>query len=177
MAKPKVIPGRFTALTDEPFVVFMAGVRVNRFFAFRKWVPAVLAILPMVRTLSKHRVLGLLGGQPFVHWLGIGSIQYWRSFDDLERFARSKDDPHLKAWRRFNKEVGTDGSVGIWHETFLVQPGNYEVVYNNMPYFGLSMATTHRFVKHVPATGRQETARRRLGEQNDPAVPTPANPF
>ena len=32
----KVLPGRFTARTDEPFVVFMIGMRVNKFFAFRK---------------------------------------------------------------------------------------------------------------------------------------------
>ena len=30
----KVIPGRYTAQTDEPFVVFMIGMRVNRLFAF-----------------------------------------------------------------------------------------------------------------------------------------------
>ena len=172
----KITPGRFTVETDEPFVVFMAGVRVNNFFAFRKWVPAVVSIIPMVRTLMKHRSIGLIGIQPFVHWLGVGSIQYWRSFEDLERFARSKIDPHLPAWRRFNKTVGTDGSVGIWHETFLIEPAHYEVVYNNMPLFGLSMATTHKFVKHVPAVGHHETARRRLGDKNEPAVPTPPNP-
>jgi hypothetical protein len=27
----KVMPGRFTAQTDEPFVVFIIGMRVNRF--------------------------------------------------------------------------------------------------------------------------------------------------
>jgi hypothetical protein len=50
----------------------------------------------------------------------------------------------------------------------MVQPGQYEALYANMPVFGLAKATTH-----VPAIGRRETARRRLGGQNDPAVPTP----
>jgi Domain of unknown function (DUF4188) len=172
----KIFPGRFTAQTDEPFVVFMAGVRVNNFLAFRKWIPAVMAIPPMVRTLYKHRSIGFLGGLPFLYWPGIGTIQYWRSFEDLENFARSKEDPHLNSWRRFNKAVGTDGSVGIWHETFIVKKGNYEVVYNNMPFFGLSSSETHKFVKHVPAVGHHETARRRLGEENEPAVPSPVNP-
>ncbi|HLI71559.1 MAG TPA: DUF4188 domain-containing protein [Ktedonobacteraceae bacterium] len=177
MAKFMPIRGRFTAQTDEPFVVFMAGVRINRFWAFRKWIPAVMAIIPMMRTLYKHRALGYLGGQPFIYWPGIGAIQYWKSFEDLEHFARSKEDPHLEAWRRFNKSVGTDGSVGIWHETYLIHPRDYEVIYNNMPIFGLATATTTtRYVKHVPAIGRQETARRRLGEENEPAVPSPANP-
>lgn len=178
MAKLIPIPGRFTAQTDEPFVVFMAGVRVNHFFAFRKWIPAVMAIRPMMRALYKHRSLGFLGGQPFIYWPGVGTIQYWRSFEDLEKFARSKLDPHLESWRRFNKMVGTDGSVGIWHETYIVEPGNYEVVYNNMPLFGLATATTTtKYVKHIPAVGHhRETARQRLGEENEPAIPSPANP-
>jgi fumigallin biosynthesis monooxygenase-like protein len=43
------------------------------------------------------------------------------SFEDLERFARIPDDPYLPAWRRFNRMVGADGSVSIWHETYIVQ--------------------------------------------------------
>ena len=33
---------------------------------------------------------------------GAALVQYWRSYEDLERFARNPDDPHLPAWRRFN---------------------------------------------------------------------------
>jgi len=57
--------------------------------------------------------------------------------------------------------VGNDGTVGIWHETYLVQAGQYEAVYGNMPIFGLAAAT-----QHVPATGRRETAAGRIGRQN-----------
>src|SRR5258708_36680612 len=67
-------------------------------------------------------------------------VSYWRSFEDLERFARSKDDPHLAAWQRFTREIGTDGSVGIYHETYAVTPGSYEAFYANMPLFGLAGA-------------------------------------
>ena len=163
----KVIPGRFTAQADEPFVIFFIGMRVNKLFAFRKWIPTARAMGPMLRSLFTHPEKGFLGAQTFFYWRGIGLIQYWRSFEDLERFARSADDPHLEAWRRFNKAVGyTDGSVGIWHESYLVEPGKYEVVYGNMPVFGLAAAT-----KHVPARGRLETARRRLGGESAPAVP------
>ena len=98
-------------------------------------------------------------------------VQYWRSFDDLEAFARDKNDPHFAAWRNFNKTIGTDGSVGIWHETFLVEADHYEGLYNNMPPFGLAAAT-----KRVPAVGKRATARRRLGGENEPGLPPPPNP-
>ena len=43
---------------------------------------------------------------------------------------------------RFNKAVGSNGDVGIWHETYLIEPGQYENVYNNMPAYGLAAAGT-----------------------------------
>jgi Domain of unknown function (DUF4188) len=167
----KVIPGRFTAQTDEPFVVFIIGMRVNKLFALRRWIPTAMAMGPMIRTLYEHPAKGFLGAQTLISWRGVTTIQYWRSFEDLEKFARDKDDPHLEAWRKFNKTIGSDGSVGIFHETFLVDAGKYEALYGNMPVTGLASAT-----RHVPATGKRETARRRLGGQNEPAIASPMQP-
>jgi Domain of unknown function (DUF4188) len=167
----KVIPGRFTAEIEGPFVVFIIGMRVNKFFAFRKWIATAMAMGPMIRTLYEHPEKGFLGAQTFLYGRGVVTVQYWRSFEDLERFARDKDDPHLKAWRTFNKTIGSDGSVGIFHETFLVDAGKYEALYGNMPVFGLASAANH-----VPATGRRETARRRLGGNNEPAVASSEQP-
>ena len=61
--------------------------------------------------------------------------------------------------------------MGIWHETYLVEAGRYECVYGNMPRFGLALAGSHQ-----PATGARETARRRLGRDGDPTVPSHDNP-
>jgi hypothetical protein len=165
------MPGRYTAQTNEPFVVFMIGMRINKFWAFSKWIPTARAMGPMLRTLFQHPEKGFLGAQVFFYWRGIALVQYWRSFEDLEKFARNREDPHLSAWKRFNKAIGSDGSVGIWHETYLVDAGKYEAVYGNMPVFGLAAATSH-----VPAAGRRETARRRLGGENEPAVESPPTP-
>jgi len=164
----KVMPGRYTAEIDEPFVVFLIGMRINKLFAFREWIPVARAMGPMLSTLYQHPEKGFLGGEFFWNLHGPVLIQYWRSFEDLEKFARDKSDPHLGAWRQFNKAIGSDGSVGIWHETYLVEPGKYEAVYGNMPVFGLASATNH-----VSAVGRRETARRRLGGENEPAVASP----
>lgn len=55
-----VFPGRFTARSDEPFVVFLIGMRVNRFLSFRKWIPVAKAMPPMIEELRKQPELGFL---------------------------------------------------------------------------------------------------------------------
>ena len=169
----KVVPGRFTAKTQEDFVVFLIGMRVNNFLALLKWISTVKAMIPMLRTLDEHPEKGLLSQELFFRMfpLEIVLISYWDSFEQLESFARNSNDPHLKEWKQFNQTIGSDGSVGIWHETYMVQSSKYEAVYANMPIFGLAAAT-----EHVPAVGRKETARRRLGGENKPAVPSPNQP-
>jgi hypothetical protein len=169
----KAIAGRYTAEIAEPFVVFLIGMRVNQPWAVSKWLPPVRAMLTMLDVLRNDPEKGFLEQETFYRFLPLEVmlISYWRSFEHLENFARDPNDPHLEAWRRFNQSVGTDGSVGIWHETYLVAAGQYEAVYGNMPVFGLAAAT-----RHVPALGKKETARRRLGGENNPAVPTPDNP-
>jgi hypothetical protein len=152
-----VYPGRYTARTEEPFVVFLIGMHINRLLEVRKWWPVFQAMNPMISTLIRHPEKGFLGGMTTIGWRGPVMIQYWRSFDDLENFARHPSDPHLPAWKRFNQAVGSDGSVGIWHETYLVQPGQFESLYGNMPRFGLAQA-----VEHVPVEGRRNAARARL---------------
>ena len=160
----KVNPGRLTAEIDGDFVVFLIGMRINKPWKLHKWLPVFLAMPRMLKELKNKPESGFLG-----HIFGPTAIvQYWRSFEDLEKFARDKDDPHLNAWRQFNKTIGSDGSLGIFHETFLVDAGKYEALYGNMPVFGLASAANH-----VPATGRRETARRRLGGNNEPAVASP----
>ncbi len=151
----KVIPGRFTAEVNEPFVVFLIGMRINMFFAFNKWVPTAMAMSPMLQSLYQNPDKGFLGGEAFFYWRGVGLIQYWRSFEDLQRFAKNPGDSHLEAWQKFNRAIGDDGSVGIWHETYMIEPGKYEAIYGNMPVFGLAAAT-----KHVPAMRKKKTGSR-----------------
>jgi hypothetical protein len=96
-------------------------------------------------------------------------IQYWRSFEHLEAYARSRDASHWPAWVAFNRAMKeTRGDVGIWHETYLVSAGRYECVYNNMPPTGLGAASAL-----VPAAGRKAAAAGRVGVR-DEAYPTEA---
>jgi hypothetical protein len=164
----KVIPGRFSAEIDESFVVFLIGMRVNNIWAVNKWVPTAQAMSPMLNALHRYPEKGFLGKETFFRLspIEVVLITYWKSFEHLEYFARNADDPHLEPWRAFNKSIGSGGSVGIWHETYLVGAGQSESIYVNMPVFGLAAAT-----HHVPASGKKETARRRLGGNNSPAIP------
>jgi hypothetical protein len=160
-----VFRGRYTAHIDGPFVVFLIGMRVNKLWSFGKWFPVARAMRPMVEQLLAHRELGLLHAESLFYWRGAALVQYWRSFEQLERFVRDPTLAHLDAWKRFNRAVGADGSVGIWHQTYLVEAGRYESIYGNMPRFGLAAAS-----QHLPAIGARETAKRRLGLQGEPAV-------
>lgn len=156
----KVSRQRLTAQIEGDFVVFLIGMRVNRFWKPHKWLPVFMAMPKMLKELASDRESGLLG---FQLRFGIRSpmvIQYWRSFEALERYARAADREHYPAWVRFNKAVSSNGDVGIWHETYLVKAGSYECMYNNMPAHGLGKASTL-----VTATERRAGAAQRLGRE------------
>ncbi len=153
----QIYSGRYTAQSAQPFVVFLIGMRINRFLKFRSWLPVMRAMGPMVQNLYRHPEKGFLGAENFFNGRTTLMLSYWRSFADLERFARSPSDPHLPAWRMFRQTVGDDGSVGIWHETYQVAPGEFESIYGNMPRFGLARAFDHLPV----SAGRHSAAQRK----------------
>ena len=153
----RITPGRYTANIDGDFVVFHIGMRINKFWKVHKWLPVARAMGPMLRALSEHPEKGLLGFRVLPGLRNVTVIQYWRSFEQLEQFARDTTDPHFESWRRFNAKVGTDGDVGIWHETYKVAANSYECIYNNMPRIGLAAAS-----EHVPVARRGERASERL---------------
>lgn len=127
---------RMTAIIDKPVVVFLIGMRFNRPLKIHKWWPVVSSMGKMLRELSAEPASGYLSGET---WFGRTTlmVQYWSSFDALERYAQNRAQAHLPAWAEFNRLVGNNGDVGIWHETYEAAPGNYECVYHNMPRFGL----------------------------------------
>lgn len=153
----KVETGRFTAGPEGSFVVFAIGMRINRFLAVRDWLPTAMAMSPMLKELYRNPEKGFLGAEYFLSSRGPMILQYWRSFEDLEKFARDPNAPHLPAWRRFNQKAKRGGSVGIWHETYTIDPGHHETVYSNMPPFGLAKAT-----ERVPVNPATSDARARI---------------
>ena len=118
----KVIPTRMTAEIDGDFVVFLIGMRINKAWKIHKWLPVFMAMAPMLKELEQHPESGFLG-----HIVGRKVIvQYWRSFEHLEAYARTQDKLHWPAWVAFNKKIGgSRDDVGIWHETYQVRAGEY----------------------------------------------------
>ena len=152
----RIVTERVTARIDDEVVVFLIGMRINRLWKVHKWWPVAAAMPRMLRELAADAASGFLGVES---WFGNPTImvQYWRSFDHLERYAKDSARLHRPAWAAFNRAVAGNGDVGIWHEAYRVRPGDYECVYNNMPPFGLARAT-----HTVPAQGRLESARGRM---------------
>jgi hypothetical protein len=149
-----VTPRRVTARMDGDFVVFLIGMRVNAPWKIHKWLPVFLAMPRMLRELEARPASGFLG-----HIMGSRVIvQYWRSFEHLEAYARDQNQSHWPAWVDFNRRVGRSrGDVGIWHETYKVRAGEYECVYSGMPPFGLAKAS-----HAADAEGPLDSARGRL---------------
>ena len=153
-----LIRDRVSAELPGEFVVFLIGMRINNPLLVHKWLPVASAMPRMIRELSHQPELGLLHAES---WFArtIIMVQYWRSMEQLLAYATDREAEHLPAWKAFNRSVGTNGAVGIWHETYGVSPGRSESVYVNMPPFGLGKAGSL-----VPASGRRTSARGRLGE-------------
>ena len=152
-----IIEKRVCAEIEGEFVVFLIGARINKLWKVWKWWPVATAMPRMLIELQKHPELGLLHARSVFSFPDAMVIQYWRSFEHLEAYAKQRDLAHLPAWQAFNKAVGSNGDVGIWHETYVIAPGKYETVYNNMPPFGLGLAG-----RLVDAVGGRQQARQRM---------------
>ncbi|WP_222272743.1 DUF4188 domain-containing protein [Modestobacter marinus] len=147
--------GRFSAEIEGDFVMFLIGARLNSPLRVlqsfvdlggRRGMPA------MLDALMADPGKGLLG-----YRMGFPTIvQYWRSFEHLERFARDPGDLHRPAWLNWYRRA-PQGRTGIWHETYLVRAGEYEAVYDSVPVAGLADAG-----RAVPLD-RSSSARHRLG--------------
>jgi hypothetical protein len=146
---------RLTASLDGDFVVFLIGMRINQPLRLHKWLPVAAAMPRMLEELYRRPDSGLLHAEM---WFSrtIIIVQYWRSMEQLMAYAKDRESAHLPAWQAFNRAIGTDGSVGIWHETYAATPGSHENIYVNMPPFGLGRAGT----LHQAQGGRRSAAGR-----------------
>lgn len=149
-----IIPGRKTVVRNDSFVVFLIGARINKWWLLPIALPILSKFRRMRDELMANPESGLLGFQP----LGMGgSVQYWKSVEHLNAYAADKAQTHEPVWRQYFKKLFKPEAVGIWHETYVISPDNYECIYTHMPAFGLG-----KVGPLVDAKGRLERAKGRL---------------
>src|SRR5260221_6834847 len=152
-----VVPGRQTAQLDRAKVLFLIGMRFNNLWRIDRWAWFLSTMPSMLAELEKKPEAGLLWYRNYISGRMLMVQQYWESFDKLLAYAQDKEGKHFPAWAKFNRTLAQDGTIGIWHETYLIEPGKFECIYGYMPPFGLAAAT-----KMVPAEGRLAQAKQRF---------------
>ena len=104
---------------------------------------------------------GLLCSERFTLGGGhFGVLQYWRSFDELEAWARRP--PHAEWWRAAVERMRTKGDLGVYHETFLVPRDRIESIALECAPAGLAT-----FGTIGAPDGPRTTSRGRLGLLRD----------
>ena len=159
-----IIKARVTAVMEGDFVVFILGARLNDAFPSSTAREVGQAFSAMLKPLdTSDPSVGFLGGDGYVGAHPGRSttcnIMYWRSYEHLHAWARSPAAKHLAVWSAFNRRGGAEqASCGIWHETYLVQDGQYECIYRAMPPVGLALASGNI----QPAVGPMRTSAGRV---------------
>ncbi len=158
-ASPKQVnAGQYVAdVVTEDTVVFVIGMRVNRWRRVRSWWPTLVAMPRMLKELSSADA-GLLNAELLWRGRAFVVVQYWRSAEELGAYARDSRFQHAPAWGAFNKKAAATGDVGIFHETYVVSRDAIESLYGNMPPFGLAKA--HGCVPRGERRGRTDAHRR-----------------
>jgi hypothetical protein len=126
---------RHRAVLQGEFVVFLIGMRIKKPWAVHRWLGVLTGMQRMLGELRPED--GLLHYERV--WLrGPTVVQYWRSPEQLDRFAHG--ELHAPAWHEWNRRIRRTDAVGFWHETYRVRAGEHESVYVNLPMFGLAAA-------------------------------------
>ncbi|MFN8147040.1 MAG: DUF4188 domain-containing protein [Candidatus Nanopelagicales bacterium] len=153
--------GRWTAEIDGDFVVFLIGAMAHDPVGSPEATRLLMTMSDMLGELLSDPSKGLLAFSTYgTAANGAVLIQYWRSFDALEAYARDPGAKHAPVWREWNRLAADERSgAGIWHETYKVGAGSFEAVYQNMPVTGLQKAG-----RPVTVTEAKNSARARLAQ-------------
>ena len=165
----EIIQKRVMGRIEGDFVVFLIGMRINKIWKPHKWLPVLRAMPKMLKELEAAPAeVGFLGHNGVT---GKPIVQYWRSFDHLERYARDRNALHWPAWVEFNRRMKeTRGDVGIWHETYKVRAGEYEAIYSGMPSYGLGKAGAQSAIGEFTDSARQRLSASIPGGQGGAAT-------
>ena len=162
---------------DGEFVIYINGMRLNKLRAIRKYFAAGRKAGKFFERLEADPDSGFLGYVPAMMGIRTGAaIQYWRSLDDLKRFANDPEDVHVPAWKWYDDVVDPGGGVGFWAELYVIEADNYETFFRNVPPIGLGkMGRLVPMADHQRRLGLADYAAPVGGSDGDEAVDRPAN--
>ncbi|CAF1321376.1 unnamed protein product [Adineta ricciae] len=141
-----IIRSTYSARCEGDFVVFLIGIRPNGANPLTKSFKDIgAAFQKMIAELEADRTLGYMGGDLYVsansRKTATMYVQYWRSYEALQKWTHTRLGTHVKIMSEYMKTDRFEGVNGIWHETYKVRDGEYECIYGNMPPMGLALAT------------------------------------
>ncbi|MFV2060805.1 MAG: DUF4188 domain-containing protein [Gammaproteobacteria bacterium] len=153
-----IISKRMTVELEETKVVFLIGLRINKLWKIHQWLHLVLTMPKLLKELRRQDVPGFISGNM---WYGrnILMVQYWDNFKSLEQYAKNNSRSHMPVWTYFNMRILSSAAVGVWHETYQIEPGQFEAIYTNMPRYGL--ATAGDFIE-IDNSGIDSNATKRM---------------
>jgi hypothetical protein len=156
------------ARREEPFAVFVFGMRCNRARGLPRFLWGLGVLRRVLADLDAHPGRGYLGGHVYRSGRTLVAVQYWASFDALDAWARDHALPHRGPWQRYLREALRDPAMGLWHETYLAEPGSWEAVYVNMPSWGLGAAADAVQMQATKGSARERLRERRKRADRPP---------
>lgn len=128
--------GEITGASDRKIAILHLGSKSNhplgyvapQYIKLGDWADKMYA------EFDKGNVPGYLGQSTFHRFDAKGApenvaISYWESIEDIWNFAYSP--VHKDAWQWWEKEIKSNGYIGINHEIFEADAKNWETIYVN----------------------------------------------
>ena len=157
---------RMIANLEGEFLVFVIELQVHKLWRFWQWYPAVKGMNRMLFELLENKEYGLLSFEYRFAMRQQFFLMYWRSYEHMHNWALSRDATHIEGWKMLNQLMRDHPDIiGFWHESFVVQPDQYESFYRNVPAVGLGQAG-----QLIPLQGGMKSGARRLRETRAQAV-------
>jgi hypothetical protein len=90
----RIARGRWTHTHEGDLTVFLIGMRINALHRPDAWLPTLAAMGPMLAELARDPDSGFLGYRMTLGWRGPVLVQYWRSVEDVYRYAMTPEARH-----------------------------------------------------------------------------------
>jgi hypothetical protein len=154
-----------SAPLEAPVCLFMVGMQCRSWRSFWKIPLIARRMKQMQKELKNDRESGLIWGENFTSQRPFTTLylSYWKSSDHINRFVTDKKFSHLSSVKEYFQRFRDDPDIGVWHETYEVDPQKTENLYFGMAPFGVSA-----FLKTVEINSKNRNYLMRLRRNGKP---------